>query len=77
MGHQIVKQPNGRYSMWSTIVEDFIYKNLTGKQYIDIEAKRVYEDKKEELEKVFANLDNEGGYTMDYEQCLEQREWNK
>ena len=28
MGHQVVKQPDGKYAVWSTIVDDFIFLGL-------------------------------------------------
>ena len=33
---QIIKQPDGRYSIYSTIVENFIYTDLTAEEYIQI-----------------------------------------
>ena len=38
MAHQIVKQPNGKYAVWSTVVDDFIYRNCTVEQLIKRES---------------------------------------
>ena len=45
MGSQIVKQPNGKYAIWSSIVDDFILVNATPEEIIedwsDDERKRI------------------------------------
>ena len=35
MGWQILKQPNGKYAVWSTIVDNFIIKNCTRDQLVE------------------------------------------
>ncbi len=36
MGHQIIKQPDGRYASWSSIVSDFVILDATPEQIIAI-----------------------------------------
>lgn len=35
MGWQVIKQPNGKYCIWSSIVDDFIVYEATEKEIID------------------------------------------
>lgn len=44
MSHQIIKQPDGRYAIWSTIVDNFIVTNADRKQVIDYFVNREKED---------------------------------
>ena len=45
MGQQIIKQPNGRYAIWSSIVDDFLADNLTQNDVIsfivELEVERI------------------------------------
>jgi hypothetical protein len=36
MGRRIDKQKNGKYSVWSSIVDDYIHKDLTPEDIIEI-----------------------------------------
>ncbi len=38
MGHQFIKQPNGKFAIWSSIVTDFIAFNCTREDVIEIET---------------------------------------
>jgi len=68
MGRQFVKQPNGKYAIWSTIINDFVYKDLTKEEYINIRISEVAENTKKELERVFE--ENNSIYFKDYNECL-------
>lgn len=35
MGRKIYKQPNGKYCVWSTVVDDFIYMDCTRDELVD------------------------------------------
>ena len=35
MGHRIIEQPNGKFAIWSTIIDNFIKLNLTEKEIQD------------------------------------------
>lgn len=45
MGHQVIKQPDGNYAVWSSIVDNFIILNATKeelvKYYIQEESQRI------------------------------------
>lgn len=38
MSRQIVKKPNGKYAIWSSIVDDFVYDDVTKEEYIKIKT---------------------------------------
>lgn len=50
----IIKHPNGRYSIFSSIVDDFIYIGITKKQYLKIRQ----EELKQEVDDLFIKLNN-------------------
>jgi GH25 family lysozyme M1 (1,4-beta-N-acetylmuramidase) len=47
MGRQIIKQPNGLYCIWSTIVDDIIACDMTREDYINMRV----EEEKEKITK--------------------------
>ena len=76
MARQIVKQPDGKFSCWSTIIDNFVCKDLTKEEYIEKRAQDAYQDKKNEMKHAFEEIEmGKGGiYTEDYEECLERIE---
>jgi len=56
MGRHIIKQPNGLYAIWSTIVDNFIMTDATPEEYVDFrieeETQRIKKDLKEIFEKI-------------------------
>lgn len=72
MARQIVIQPNGKFAIWSTVIDDFIAIDLTEEQYIEFRAKEAYEDKKREMQDIFKEIaKNNLRYTKDYAECLD------
>lgn len=53
MSRIIIKQKDGLYACWSTIIEDFVAANMTDKEFIEFRAMEEYNNKKEELEEYF------------------------
>lgn len=39
MGHQIIKQPNGKFALWSTVTDDFLLEDVTPSEIADYEIK--------------------------------------
>ncbi len=74
MSHQIIKQPNGKYSIWSSIVDDFIMNNATPEEIIEYYIKRESEDIKERVNKTIDQLNNGEkpyyNFTMKLEEAL-------
>ena len=52
MGRFLVKQPNGRYCLFSTIVDCPTYVNLTEEDYIQIYLRKAESDVKEYLQQL-------------------------
>ena len=46
MGKAIVKQPDGRYAIFSSVVDNFIYLNCTESELIDLLAEEAAQDSK-------------------------------
>lgn len=74
MGRQIIKQPNGKYAIWSSVVDDFIYLNITPEEYIEERIKEEAEQIRDNVMKVVKLLD-EGKpayyqFTKSWEQAL-------
>lgn len=44
MGRQIIKQPNGKYGIWDSHENDFIYLNCTPEDIIDIYCQEYREE---------------------------------
>jgi hypothetical protein len=72
MGHQIVRQPNGFYAVWSTVVDNFILWDATPEEIITEEQVEMHEriakgvrDRIAELER---GEDHYGQRT--FEQCI-------
>ena len=57
MGHQIIKQPNGLYAMWSSIVDDFVMIDCTPEDIIDELAGREKERIVDRVSQVLSALE--------------------
>ena len=77
MSHQIIKQPNGKYAIWSTIIDDFIYIDLTSEQWIKIQQEEVAKNIKINTMKIINKLKKgEKPYyqfTITYEEAIKKR----
>lgn len=78
MGHQIIKQPNGQFSVWSTVVDNLIILDATPEEIIEYYCAREREeitqrvhDKVEQLNKGESPY---GQFTMDWEEALDMIE---
>ena len=40
MGHQIIKQPNGKFGIFSSVVDDFVFINATEQDIVDFYVKK-------------------------------------
>jgi hypothetical protein len=52
MGGLIIKQPNGKYARFSTVVDDFTHINMTADDYINMCVKQAMEDAKKEAKQI-------------------------
>lgn len=78
MGHQIIKQPNGNYAVWSTIVTDFVVIDATPEEIIQIWIEDESEKIREQVMKTVGKLERgEKPYyqfTMDWKEALKTRD---
>lgn len=75
MGNAIVKQPDGKYSIWSTIPDNFVAIDGTKEEILEYFADKARENALETWGRVFDNLEKHGyGIGIkDYQECLEER----
>ncbi len=59
MGYQIIKQPNGKFAVWSTIVDNFIMFDADAKEIIDDRIEKCTQDIIKEVTQTILEL-NEG-----------------
>ena len=56
MSRSVVKQPNGLWAMWSSIVDDFLIIDATEEEIIEWSAQDRYEAEKEEMTEIIEAL---------------------
>lgn len=72
MSHQIIKQPNDKFALWSTIVEDFLLTDCDPDDIIEYEIDCAKEEIKEENMRIINGLKSgkQGHYSWEY--CTER-----
>lgn len=74
MGRQIIKQPNGLYAIWSTVVDHFVLYDATADEIVD-EAIRENSPTREGVLKVIEELNNGGKpyyqFTMTFKEAIQ------
>jgi len=72
MAHQIIKQPNGMFCIFSTIVDDFIKHNITEEEVVEYELKNIIEDESKKIRNIIDQLNKNkkpyGQFTMSYKE---------
>lgn len=77
MGRAIVKQPNGKLAVFSTIVDDFVYLDCEWEDYIQFRLKEAEEDIRREVERAKEEVAKRGTTSMwdrTWESCLNEIE---
>lgn len=73
MGNQIIRQPNGKYAIFSSVVDDFTWTDCTLADLQMIYGSRAYENARKHVDEVIEKLENgEKPYhqfTMTYEEA--------
>ena len=76
MGRQIIKKPNGKFAIWSSIVDDFIYDDIYIKDYIQIRRDEAANQAEDDIWEIVKQLDKGKPYAqfqMTYEEAVETR----
>ncbi|MFF2531267.1 hypothetical protein ACFVS2_20405 [Brevibacillus sp. NPDC058079] len=81
MSWQILKSPDDKYCIWSTIVEDLIFYDMTADDIFMEYKKKFGEENEKKARKIVEQL-NAGEkpyfqFTLTFEEAMEQRTWNK
>ena len=56
MGRQVIKQPDGRFALWSTIVDDFIVLDATPEELVDFAVNEAAKKARENVEDILYHL---------------------
>lgn len=62
MGRHVIKQPNNKYAIWSTIVDNFIMTDATREDYINFRIEEETERVKKDLTEIFDKVDKGDRY---------------
>lgn len=75
MGRQIIKQPNGKYCVFSTVVDSVVYYNMTQEELVKEFANDYGSYVQEKIIEIIEKLEVGGKpyyqFTMDYEEMME------
>lgn len=75
MGQQIIKQPNGKYCLFSSVVDSVTYYNMSAEEIVDVwteDARKEYERKVKEItEQLEVGGKPYYQFTKTYEECIE------
>lgn len=58
MAHIIVKQPDGKFAIWSTIVDNFLLENASEKEVFKYEISCAMDETEAKLKAVFEKVEN-------------------
>jgi len=74
MGQQIVKQPNGLYAIWSSVVDDFTLVDATRDEIIESAVNEFRESMVDKVRKVTEALDDGRKpyfeFTRSFDECI-------
>jgi len=75
MGQQIIKQPNGKYCLFSSVVDNVTYYDMTKKEIVEVWTEKAKKDFEEKVSDIVSKLDKgEKPYfqfTLGYEEMLQ------
>ena len=78
MGHQIIKQPDGKYAIWSSVVDDFIAGDLDRADVLIEFAQDAFKESIHRTSRLLELVDAGGKpyhqFTLTYEKAMERRE---
>lgn len=75
MSQQIIKQPNGKYCLFSSIVDNITHYDMTKEDIVEVWVEKARKDFEEKVGEVIEELDKKGKpyfqFTMSYDQILQ------
>ena len=80
MARMIIKRPDGKYAIWSSICDDFVFDGITKKEWVKNRIKEETERVKKDLGDVFKSIDEEKPgrfyrqFAMTYEEAKKLRD---
>ena len=77
MGHQVIKQPNGRYAVFSSVVDNFILVNCVKGEIRAYYIEKATEEANAQVDRMVGKADGEipgNQFTMNFEEALETME---
>jgi len=74
MGQQIIKQPNGKYCLFSSVVDNVTYYDMTKEEIVEVWTEKAKKDFEKKVNDIVSKLDKgEKPYfqfTLSYEEML-------
>lgn len=73
MSHQVIKQPNGRYCVFSSIVDNFILINCTKQDLVDYYMEKETENVKNAVDRMVSRAEGKtppNQFTKTYDEAL-------
>ena len=58
MGHQIIKQPNGKFGIFSSVVDDFVLINATEQDIVDFYTEKTIRETRLRVAQTILALEN-------------------
>lgn len=78
MGHQYIKQPNGKFAIWSSITTDFVAFDCTADEVVQMEIEDAISEVKtrvkEKLDKVERGEPAYHQFTMSWQEAVKRRD---
>ena len=71
MGHQTIKQPNNRYALWSSTIDNFLLINATPEEIIEYKVKAFKKEITEQVNKIVEGEKPFQSFTLTFEKAIE------
>lgn len=78
MGRQIIKKDNGKYAIWSTVVDDFLFDDITEEEWTKFRIEESIEETKKSVQRYFEEvkegIHKNNPFAMTYEEACKTRD---
>ena len=72
MGQQIIKQPNGKYCLFSSVIDSVTYYNMTKEEIVEIWTEQAKKDFEEKVNNIIGKLDKGEKPYFQFTKCYEE-----